>query len=204
MRMSVPYRFFYRLGFKPWEDAEEQPEFVAKISALLDGEEAGREPPYGRALDLGCGSGIWGIALAKRGWQVTGVDYSPKALDRARERVRDEGVVMDLLEGDVTDLRGAGVGSGFDLVLDTGTFHGLHPEQRQAMGSEVSEITARDATVLLLAWNPRRRGPFPRGVDRGEIQSAFPGWAVTEEGETGYPPPPPLRAKETWYRLARA
>ena len=71
------YKLAYALGFHPWEDAEDQPEFVAKISELLAREEDGR-PPYGLALDVGTGSGIWGIQLAKRGWQVTGVDIVPR------------------------------------------------------------------------------------------------------------------------------
>jgi hypothetical protein len=78
------YSLAYRIGFHPWEDAEEQPSFTDKFSALLDREESGRQPPYGPALDVGTGSGIWGIKLAQRGWQVTGVDIVDKALRRAR------------------------------------------------------------------------------------------------------------------------
>ena len=66
--------------------------FTDKISELFDREESGREPPYGPALDLGTGSGIWGVLLAKRGWQVTGVDLVEKALRRARDRVTNAGV----------------------------------------------------------------------------------------------------------------
>ena len=33
----------YRIGFHPWEDAEEQPSFTDKFSTLLDREEAGRQ-----------------------------------------------------------------------------------------------------------------------------------------------------------------
>ena len=54
------YELAYRLGFHPWEDAEDQPGFVQSLCALLDAEEAGREPPFGTALDIGTGSGIWG------------------------------------------------------------------------------------------------------------------------------------------------
>src|SRR5262245_6036241 len=78
------YRFAYRIGFHPWEDAATDPGFVEKISELFAREKKGREPPFGKALDLGTGSGIWAIELAKRGWQVTGVEIVEKALQRAR------------------------------------------------------------------------------------------------------------------------
>jgi SAM-dependent methyltransferase len=201
------YALAYRIGFHPWEDAETHPPFVAKLSELLEREESGREPPYGPALDLGTGSGIWGVLLARRGWQVTGVDNVGRALDRARGRVRDAGVEMRLVEGDVTALRQAGVGSGFRLVLDTGTFHGLGAAQRAAMGRGVGEVAATDATVLLLAWEPRRRGPLPRGVGPAEIQAAFPGWDVTDAGPSYFQAPKPiellLEPDEHWYRLRR-
>jgi hypothetical protein len=47
------YGLAYRIGFHPWEDAEEQPSLTDKFSALLDREEGGRRPPYGPALDVG-------------------------------------------------------------------------------------------------------------------------------------------------------
>ena len=47
------YGLAYRIGSHPWEDAEEQPSFTDKFSTLLDREEAGRQPPYGPALDAG-------------------------------------------------------------------------------------------------------------------------------------------------------
>jgi SAM-dependent methyltransferase len=200
---STFYEFAYRVGFHPWEDAEHIPEFVDGISELIAREENGSGPPYGPALELGCGSGIWGIHLARRGWRVTSIDLVERALRRASDRIREDGADVRLVNGDVTALREAGVGSGFRLVLDTGTFHGLTPAQREAVGREVSAVAADDATVLLLAWNPRRRGPFPRGVSQSGIEAAFPGWVLTEEGKTGFPPPKPLRAEERWYRLRR-
>ena len=169
------YGLAYKIGFHPWEDAEAHSPFVEKISELLDEEESGREPPYGTALDLGTGSGIWAIQLAKRGWQVTGVDLVEKALQRANEQVEGAGVPVQLVRGDVTALSSSGVGSEFRLLLDTGTFHGLKDDQREAIGREVTLVAARDATLLMLAW-PRRRRPLIRGVERGEIEKAFPGW----------------------------
>jgi SAM-dependent methyltransferase len=200
------YELAYRIGFHPWEDAEAHLPFTDKISELFDREESGREPPYGPALDLGTGSGIWGVQLAKRGWQVTGVDFVERALRRARDRVTNAGVDLRLLQGDVTALRAAGVGSGFKLVLDTGTFHGLTGDQREAMGREVSAVAASDATVLMIAW-PKRRRPLIRGVSRSEIEAAFPGWTVTDVGASHFQAPKPiellLRPDERWYRLRR-
>jgi len=200
------YRFAYAVGFHPWEDAESDPPFVEKISETLGREESGREPPYGPALDLGTGSGIWAVQLAKRGWQVTGVDIVEKALRRAHDRVKSAGVDVRLVHGDVTALRKAGVGSDFQLVLDTGTFHGLNSAQREAMGREVGAVAAPDATVLLLVW-PKRRRPLIRGASRREVEAAFPGWKVTDVEASHFHPPKILelllKPDEHWYRLRR-
>lgn len=168
---------------------------------------AGREPPYGRALDLGTGSGIWGVELAKRGWQVTGIAVVEKALHRARTRVEEAGVEMELVHGDATDLRAAGVDGEFRLVLNTGTFHGLSRAQRAAVGAEINAVGAPDASVLVLAWEPKRRGPLPRGATSDEIEKAFPGWTVTDLGPTSFTAPRPvellMKPNEHWYRLRR-
>ena len=201
------YDLAYRLGFHPWEDAADQPGFVDKLSQLLDEEEAGRQPPFERALDIGTGSGVWAVWLAQRGWQVTGVDIVEKALQRGRERTAQAGVDVQLVRGDVTDLGAAGVGAGYRLILDTGTFHGFTPEQRTAMGREIGSTAGEDATILMLAWEPRRRGPLPRGASLDEIERAFPGWAATEVGPTNFKAPPPVevlfKPAERWYRLRR-
>jgi len=198
------WRFAYAIGFHPWENTD--PPFARKISELFDREEKGREPPYGLALDLGTGSGIWGIELAKHGWQVTGIDIVDKALRRARDRVQKAGVDMRLVCGDVTALRAAGIGSGFRLVLDTGTFHDLNSAQREAMGREVSAVAARDAIVLLLVW-PTRRRPLIRGASRNEVEAAFPGWRVTDVEPSHFRLPKILdlllKPDEHWYRLRR-
>ncbi len=201
------YRLAYSIGFHPWEDAASDPPFVEKASQLFDREEQGREIPFGRALDIGTGSGIWGIELAKRGWEVTGVDLIEKALARARDRVRRANVEVRLIRGDVTALSESSVGSGFRLILDTGTFHDFDADQRVAMGKGVEAVAGLDATILLLAW-PKRRRPLIRGVSRDEIEAAFPGWMITDVEPSHFSLPKPLelllRPDEHWYRLRRA
>jgi SAM-dependent methyltransferase len=58
--------------------------------------------PRGRALDLACGEGRNAIWLARLGWQVTAVDYSPVALDRARRLAAEQRVDVEWVEADVT------------------------------------------------------------------------------------------------------
>lgn len=200
------YELAYKLGFHPWEDAADHPPFVETLSELLAREEQGREPPFGRALDLGTGSGIWAVELARRGWEVTGVDLVDKALARGRERVKDAGVDVQLVHGDVTALDSAGIGSGYDLLLDTGTFHDFSSAQRTAMGRSVTAAAAPQATLLLLVW-PRRRRPLIRGADREHVEAAFPEWTITDVVPSHFELPailkPILRPDEHWYRLRR-
>lgn len=165
--MSLAYKLLYGVGFTPWEQMAKSLPIAEQISALFDREEAGRQPPYGQVLDLGCGSGIWAVMLAARGWQVTGVDFVPKALRRARERAQETGVEVRLIQGDVTALGTAGIGTGFQLLVDFGCFHDeLSDAQREEEGREASAAAAPGATLLLMAWAPGRRGPLPRGEPR--------------------------------------
>jgi SAM-dependent methyltransferase len=204
--VSFFYALAYRLGFMPWEHAATHPAAANHITALFEREERGREPPFGRALDLGCGTGHWSVVLAQRGWDVTGVELIPKAVRAARERVRKSGYEIKIAQGDVAALRDCGIGSGFRLVWDFGTLHGLTDVQRTAAAQEITAIAAADAALLILAWTPARRGPLPRGMSRAEITAAFGAWRVTEEERfdaTGLPAP--LRNVDPRvYRLQRA
>jgi SAM-dependent methyltransferase len=190
--MSLAYRLLYRIGFTPWEQLAAVPDLRQRISELFEREEDGREPPFGPMLDLGCGSGIWGVELAERGWQVTGVDFVPKALRRARERALRAGVELRLIEADITRLRDFDVGAGYPFLLDFGVFHDeLTDEQRQSMGRHVSAVAAPGATLLMMAWAPGRRGPLPRGASRGDIEAAYPEWEVVDEQ--------PFDVAEAWF-----
>jgi SAM-dependent methyltransferase len=198
------YGLAYAVGFHPWEDLAEHRPFADKLLELVAREEVGASRRS--ALDLGTGSGVWGVELAKRGWNVTGVDVVEKALSRARERVDEAGVEMRLVHGDVTALREAGVDSGFRLILDTGTFHGLTDAQRASMGREVTAVAGSDATLILDCFEPRRRGPLPRGASRADVERAFPEWDISGV-EVADSEPDPLarvfRFDERFYSLRR-
>jgi SAM-dependent methyltransferase len=56
--------------------------------------------PPGRALDVACGAGRNAVWLARRGWRVTGVDFSDVALQAARGLATSAGVDVEWIEAD--------------------------------------------------------------------------------------------------------
>ena len=201
--MSRWYRFMYRVGFRPWE--QDAAQVGSELEELLSLEEQGREPPFGRALELGCGSGPWSLELARRGWDVVGIDVVPKAIELARDRARTAGLDVSFVQGDVTALGQAGVGADFAFFLDVECFNHLNDAQRLAVGQEVNAVAAADATMLLLVWSRRRRGPLPPGAAEEDLRRAFQGWRIVEERAYQGKLPAPLRGTAPrWYRMARA
>jgi 2-polyprenyl-3-methyl-5-hydroxy-6-metoxy-1,4-benzoquinol methylase len=58
--------------------------------------------PPGRALDIAAGEGRNALWLAQRGWQVTAIDFSRVAIDKARARAAAAGLAVDWQVADVT------------------------------------------------------------------------------------------------------
>lgn len=109
------------------------------------------------------------------------------------------------LQADISALRAAGAGSGFRLALDFGAVHGLAPEHREAVGQEVTAVTVPGATLPMYAMSPGRRGPLPRGMDRSDVELAYPGWTVVDEEafDVSGTPREMRKASPRWYRLRR-
>jgi len=57
-----------------------------------------------RILDIGCGTGRHSIELAKRGYQVTGIDLSDSMLEKARENARNQKVQITFQKHDARQL----------------------------------------------------------------------------------------------------
>jgi SAM-dependent methyltransferase len=166
------YALAYRFPSTPWERAARAT--TASTGALLDREEAQRSRPLGRALDLGCGRGVHSAELARRGWQVVGVDLVPRAIEAATGRnVPGTRFVV----GDVTALSAAGLGT-FDFFLDVGCLQGFAAEQRRAVGNGITELARPGATLLILAFQPTRIRALTGAVSQSEVQEAFPGWEL--------------------------
>lgn len=71
--------------------------------------------PGRRALDLACGEGRNSIYLAQHGFDVTGVDISPRGLERARSQAAQVGVSVEFVEADLDQWRPQGV---YHLILN--------------------------------------------------------------------------------------
>jgi len=67
-----------------------------------------------KIIDIGCGTGRHSIELAKRGYQVIGIDLSESQLKRAREKAKEQGVKIDFEKHDARNLPFKG---DFDLAI---------------------------------------------------------------------------------------
>ena len=87
--------------------------------ALVSLVESGKVRPC-RAVDLGCGAGVYAIWFAQKGFDVTGVDISPTAIGIAREKAAKAGVSCRFVIADPPGIPGR---SGEPSISDsTGSF----------------------------------------------------------------------------------
>lgn len=187
--MNRLYKIFYLIGFRPWEDAVRGEPAPPELLELI----TGTEPlSVGKALDIGCGSGIDSVFLATHGWEVTGVEVEPRAVKEARQRAQAAGVPVRFVQGDVTKLSDLGIGTGFTLLLDIGCFHTLPRSQRSRYAQEITAAASPDATLLLFA--------FAYGASPAEIRRRFTdGWDLLWERQGSAR----RFLKPHWYRLRR-
>jgi SAM-dependent methyltransferase len=171
------FRIFYRVGFTPWDGHP----IGENLQNLVEGTSDAPPLPTGMALDLGCGTGDSSIYLARHGWKVTGVDFVPRALDRARAKAAD--LSINFVQADVTHLSQAGIGADFQLIVDNGCLHNMSDGDRDAYVREVGAVAAPDALLLIVAFLPGGRFGV-RGVDPAEMERRFAsGWTLLSAGE---------------------
>lgn len=129
----------------------------------------------GRALDIGCGAGTDSVYLARQGWDVTALDFVPKALEFTQARAAAAGVSVTPVEADITTWE---VPATFDLVLDHGLLHNMDPVRYPAYRERLTQCVAPDGDFVLLHWHPLYPGQpngdvGPTRRDRDEIKDFF-------------------------------
>jgi SAM-dependent methyltransferase len=153
--------------------------FGSHTDLLAELLESGRIVP-GRAIDLGCGTGVDAIYLTKNGFDVTGVDRSPTAIKIARDNAKAAGVKVTFVEDDLTNLRH--VGGTFDLLVDYGALNDLNQEARNLYMQNVLPLAHQGSRFLLFGFEKalppdeveRRFGDhFTIETIAGETESGF-------------------------------
>jgi SAM-dependent methyltransferase len=103
-----------------------------------------------RVLDVATGSGNTAIAAARRFCAVSGVDYVPSLLERARERAAAERLEIDFREGDAEAI--PALDATFDVVLSTyGSM--FAPDQEQA-ARELLRVCRPGGRIGMVNWTP--------------------------------------------------
>ncbi|MFI6685924.1 class I SAM-dependent methyltransferase [Streptomyces sp. NPDC050485] len=97
-----------------WDNryADRQQLWSGRPNGALVAEVAGLAP--GRVLDVGCGEGADAVWLARGGWDVTALEVSGVALERAAGHARDAGVAIHWVHAALTEAQFAP--ASFDLV----------------------------------------------------------------------------------------
>ncbi len=146
---------------------------VSEVSALTPG----------RALDLACGSGTNAVWLATRGWQVTGVDWSTAALEKARARAQAAAVEIEWIAADLLEWEPPA--AAYELV--TALYLHLVPDERRPVYAAAARAVAPGGMLLVIGHDRTHTGPGPdperlfTAAELGaEIEAAVPGMAVEE------------------------
>jgi len=121
----------------------------------------------GTALDLGCSEGNSAVWLAEQGWQVTGVDISATALERATEHAKAAGV-SERTHFEPHDLSRSFPAGSFDLVYAL-YLESPVPLPRAQVLSRAAEAVAPGGLLLIVnhgsvapwSWNQQATFPTP-------------------------------------------
>jgi SAM-dependent methyltransferase len=158
--------------YRWWHLSQPSPELIA---ALDDG----WLPRTGRAVDLGSGLGTEVGYLARRGWQVTGLELSEVAVARAAAEHADAAFAR----ADVRQLPFAQ--HSLDAAVDRGCFHYLPSGDRRRYAAELRRVL-RPGGKLLLRASLRAAGQR-NDIDETVIRDTFATWLIDHLTETAIP-----------------
>jgi SAM-dependent methyltransferase len=145
----------YPLRRLPWELGKPR-------EVLVDLVESGRVRPI-ETLDLCCGAGTNPVYLAERGFDVTALDISDRAVELTIEKAYQARVSINILIGDFVSL--PFTDEKFNFVFDFGCFHHVETGNRAAFIEGVHRVIKSGGTYLMVcfsyrngrAWNHFRR-----------------------------------------------
>jgi methyl halide transferase len=161
-RTATDWDTVYREGTPPWDVGQPH----AELARVLD--EYRLHPQT--VLEVGCGSGADAILLARRRFEVTAVDCSPIAIERARLRAEQTGAVLRLVLDDVFDF--ARTAGQFDLVYDAGLYHSVRRTILERYLDMLWRVTRPGSHFFCLAGAPAEESEDgPAQVTEDEIHN---------------------------------
>ena len=111
---------------------------------------AAQLPDAGRILDIGVGQGRNSLPLARRGFQLTGIDPFEQAIRSTRQNAARVGVSVELWKGDFRDFVPA---EPFDAVLAFGLVQVLDRPSIALLCERLSAWLRPGGLVFLSAWH---------------------------------------------------
>jgi len=126
----------------------------------------------GSALELGCGTGWNCVYLASIGFDVTGIDISPTAIDAARNRAAEADTDCRFMLADIYNP--PAFGKLFDFIFDRGCFHSIRQIDEPAFVAITKRLLAPDGWFLVLTGNAKE--PLEHGppvVSEDKLHNAF-------------------------------
>ncbi len=125
----------------------------------------------GTALDIGTGPGTQAIALARRGFKVTGTDLSAAAVEKAKIRAGGEGVRVRFKEDDILNTT---LVSSFHIVFDRGCLHVLPPRRRKEYARTLKGLVKKGGYLFLKTFSYREEGDWgPYRFTAKELRDIF-------------------------------
>jgi cyclopropane fatty-acyl-phospholipid synthase-like methyltransferase len=180
----------------PWDIGRPQPAFLR----LAD-----RGLLSGRLLDAGCGTGEHVLLAAAHGAEAMGVDISPRAIAKARDKAAERGLPARFEVADVLSL--GQLGMTFDTVTDSGVFHVFDDEDQARYVTSLASVLRPGGCCYLMCFSDREPGGWgPRRVRQDELRAAFSdGWDVTSiEADTfEVNPGMPAPTAQAWLAVIR-
>lgn len=145
MTEHIEWNDRYRDGNLPWDTGQPSSELQRVLSQIAI------QPC--RALELGCGTGTNSVWLAQQGFEVTGLDVAPLAVERAEERARAARLTVHFQVADVLDL--PDLGDPFGFFFDRGCYHVVRRSSPEKYAPAVARKLASGGRGLILAGNAR-------------------------------------------------
>ncbi len=125
----------------------------------------------GPIIDIGTGPGTQAIALAKRGFKVTGIDISETAVRKAKIRAAEEEAKVIFMQDNILK---AAIKEQFNLAVDRGCFHIVSPPQRPDYVKAVRRLLKPKGYLFLKCFSHKEPpGPGPYRFAPGDIRELF-------------------------------